>query len=187
MGTLVKKRFNMQCHLILSNEILFLIFLIQKKIRSLVGDSTRMNLISIMSFRSSHQRYSIQKGILKNFTKFPGKHLCQNLFFNKDAGLRLATLLKNRPWYSCFRNTYSEEHLRTVTSGLSLSLFLMCGWQSFRKLNNMLDSKYSVIVFTLLCQYWRIKSIKSFKIFTVKSLHILMFFIENLSILILEN
>ena len=102
MGTLVKKRFNMQCHLILSNEILFLIFLIQKKIRSLVGDSTRIKLISIMSFRSSHQRYSIQKGILKNFTKFPGKHLCQNLFFNKDAGLRLATLLKNRPWYSCF-------------------------------------------------------------------------------------
>ena len=32
-------------------------------------------------FRSSHQRCSIKKGILRNFTKFTGKHLCQSLFF----------------------------------------------------------------------------------------------------------
>ena len=25
-----------------------------------------------------------KKGLLKNFTKFTGKHLCQNLFLNKD-------------------------------------------------------------------------------------------------------
>ena len=29
-----------------------------------------------------------KKGVLKNFTKFRGKHLCQSLFFNKLAGLR---------------------------------------------------------------------------------------------------
>ena len=34
------------------------------------------------------------KGVLRNFTKFTGKHLCQRLFFNKNAGLRRATLLK---------------------------------------------------------------------------------------------
>ena len=27
-----------------------------------------------------------KKGVLKNFAKFTGKHLCQSLFFNKDAG-----------------------------------------------------------------------------------------------------
>ena len=37
-----------------------------------------------------------KKGVLKNFTKFTGKHLCQSLFFNKVAGLRPATLLKKR-------------------------------------------------------------------------------------------
>ena len=41
--------------------------------------------------RSSHQRCSVKKGALRNFT---GKHLCQSLFFNKVAGLRPATLLK---------------------------------------------------------------------------------------------
>ena len=38
-------------------------------------------------FRSSHQRCSVTKGILRNFAKFTGKHLCQGLFFNKVAGL----------------------------------------------------------------------------------------------------
>ena len=33
-------------------------------------------------FRSSHQRCSIKKGVLRNFPKFIGKHLCQSLFFN---------------------------------------------------------------------------------------------------------
>ena len=44
--------------------------------------------------RSSHQRCSIKKGVLRNFAKFTRKHLCQSLFFNKVAGLRPATLLE---------------------------------------------------------------------------------------------
>ena len=39
-------------------------------------------------FKSSHWRCSVKKGVLKNFAKFTGKHLCQSLFFNKVAGLR---------------------------------------------------------------------------------------------------
>ena len=29
------------------------------------------------------QRCFVKKGVLRNFTKFTGKHLCQSLFFNK--------------------------------------------------------------------------------------------------------
>ena len=29
------------------------------------------------------------EGVLKNFAKFPGKHLCQSLTMKKVAGLRL--------------------------------------------------------------------------------------------------
>ena len=29
-----------------------------------------------------------EKGVLKNFAKFAGKHLCQGLFFNKVASLK---------------------------------------------------------------------------------------------------
>ena len=52
--------------------------------------------------RSSHQGCSMKNVLLRNFTKFTGKRLCQSLFFNKVAGLRPATLLKKRLWHSCF-------------------------------------------------------------------------------------
>ena len=35
-----------------------------------------------------------KKGVLKNSTKFTGKHLPRGLFCSKDAGLRSATSLK---------------------------------------------------------------------------------------------
>ena len=40
------------------------------------------------TIRSSHWKCSVRKGVLINFVKFTGKHLCQSLFFNKVAGLR---------------------------------------------------------------------------------------------------
>ena len=38
---------------------------------------------------SSRPKMFCKKGVLRNFTKFTGKHLCQSLLFNKVAGLRL--------------------------------------------------------------------------------------------------
>ena len=35
-----------------------------------------------------------RKGAFRNFAKFTGKHLCQNLFYNNFAGLRPSTLFK---------------------------------------------------------------------------------------------
>ena len=52
--------------------------------------------------RSSHQKCSIEIVVLKNFTKFTGKQLCQSLFFNNVADLRPAILLKRRFWHRCF-------------------------------------------------------------------------------------
>ena len=61
-----------------------------------------------------------KRSVVKNFTKFTGKHLCQSLFFNKVAGLmpatlfkkRLATLLKERLWNRCFPVNFAK-FLRT--------------------------------------------------------------------------
>ena len=70
-------------------------------------------------FRSSRPEVFCKKGVLSNFTKFTGKHLCQRLFFNKVAGLRPATLLKRSLWHRCFpvnfvkflRTPFFMEHL----------------------------------------------------------------------------
>ena len=57
--------------------------------------SFRMNLTTfelntfLLSYHTEavSQRCSVRKGVLRNFAKFTGKHLCQSLFFNKVAGL----------------------------------------------------------------------------------------------------
>ena len=45
-------------------------------------------------FRSSHQRCSVKKGVLKTFANFTGKHLCWSLFLITLLVFRPATLLK---------------------------------------------------------------------------------------------
>ena len=55
-----------------------------------------------MTTRSNQQRRSARKAVLRNFSKFTGKHLRQVLFYNKVAGPEPATLLKMRLWHRCF-------------------------------------------------------------------------------------
>ena len=60
-----------------------------------------------------------KKGILKNFAKLTGKHLCLSLFLIKLHAW-LAALLKKRLWYKCFsvnfakllRTPFFVQHLR---------------------------------------------------------------------------
>ena len=66
-----------------------------------------------MTIRSSHQRCSVTKSVLKNFAKFRGKHLCQVHFFIKVASP--TTLLKERPWHRCFPVNFAK-FLRTPFS-----------------------------------------------------------------------
>ena len=70
--------------------------------------------------RSSRPEIFYKKSVLRNFTKFTGKHLYQRLFFNKVAGLRPANLLKKSHWHRCLpfnfakflRTPFFKEHLQ---------------------------------------------------------------------------
>ena len=83
---------------------------------------------SVSTFRGSHRRCSVKKGVLRNLAKFTGKYLCQSLFFNKVAGLRPATLLNKKLWHMCFsvnfrkvsKNTFPTEHLQATASLLRI-------------------------------------------------------------------
>ena len=75
----------------------------------------------VATFRSSHWRCSVRIGVLGNFTKFTGKHLCQSIIFNKNETL---DLFKKKLSYigfpvnfcEIFKNTFFTEHLWTTTS-----------------------------------------------------------------------
>ena len=77
--------------------------------------------------RSSQRSCSMLKGVLRNFTKFTGKHPCQSLFFNKVVGP--ATLLKSRlchrcQFYEISKNIFFTERLwMTASKAYHLMLF----------------------------------------------------------------
>ena len=80
-----------------------------------------------------------KKGVLKNGTKFTGKHLCQSLFFNNIAELK--TQVSSCEFCEIFKNTFFIKHVRTTASGqMSLGncsasmyawYFLRNNWEDF--------------------------------------------------------
>ena len=60
------------------------------------------NLCKLSDSRSSRPEVFCKRGVLRNFAKLTGKHLCQRLFFNKVVVLCPATLLKKNFWHSRF-------------------------------------------------------------------------------------
>ena len=63
-----------------------------------------------------------KKSVLKNIAIFTGKHLCQNLFLNKVASLRL--LLKKRLWHRCFPVNFGKFFRTTFLKNTSGRLHL---------------------------------------------------------------
>ena len=82
-------------------------------------------MVSTSIYRRSHQRCSVRKGVLRNLTKFTGKHPCQSLFFDKVAGLRktpvpeclfcLARVFSSE-FCEISKNTFLTEHLWATAS-----------------------------------------------------------------------
>ena len=62
-----------------------------------------------------------KKGVLRNFVEFTGKHLCQSLFLNKVAGLRLAGDIWCFQVVCCFISYTNFTTYRRVIS-------LLCSW-----------------------------------------------------------
>ena len=71
-------------------------------------------------YRSSPQRGSIKRAVLKNFAIFTGKHLCRSRFFQKET----PTLVFFCEYCEIFKNTYFEKHLRTTASEDTPTLML---------------------------------------------------------------
>ena len=57
--------------------------------------------------RSSHQRCSMKKGVVKSFAKFTGKHLCQSPIFSKVAG-GACSFIKKRLCHRCFPVSFAK-------------------------------------------------------------------------------
>ena len=84
----------------------------------------RLNLIR---HRSRHQRSSIKKDVLKNLTKFTGKHLCQSLFHTIKLQPEACNFIKKILWHRCFPVNFVKfsriNFLRNTSCG--------CFWRQY--------------------------------------------------------
>ena len=69
-------------------------------------------------------RCSINKTVLQNFAKLTGKHLRWSLFFNRVAGLRLATKIKKRLRHKRFPVSFAKFLRTPFLENLSRRLLL---------------------------------------------------------------
>ena len=82
----------------------------------------RNKLLRKWRSRSSHRRCSVRKGVLRNFSKFTGKHMCKNLSFNKVAGClqcylkRGSTKVLSCEFCEISKNTFFMEHILATAS-----------------------------------------------------------------------
>ena len=74
-----------------------------------------------MIYRSSYPELLCRKGILRDFAKFIGKHLCQSLL-----GFRPAPLLKRKLWHRCFLVNVSKFMRTSFLQKTSGGFFWIC-------------------------------------------------------------
>ena len=92
----------------------------------------------------------MKKGVLRNFTKFTGKHLCQSFFFNKVPGLNFIEKDTLAQVFSCEFCEISKNNFfyRTppVAASDNCSMMEVKGY-----------CKRNVTRVTMMCHYLRIK------------------------------
>ena len=84
---------------------------------------------AILQYRSSRLEVFSKKEILRNFTKFTRKHLCQNVFFNKVVETEARNFILKRTLTQVFScefceislNTFSCRAFQVVASSSSLN------------------------------------------------------------------
>ena len=59
----------------------------------------KVSLKFLTFFKSSRPDVFCEKGVLKHYAKFKGKHLCLSLLFNKVSGLRHNTIFLEHLWW----------------------------------------------------------------------------------------
>ena len=97
--------------------------------------------------RSNHQRCFVTNGVLRNFTKFTGKHLWQSLFIKKETVPQVLSC----EFCEISNNTCFTEHLWTTASGS------LCQNFSFKKMRFVVEVRFFPIKL-----YRKIKFIENF-------------------------
>ena len=78
-----------------------------------------------MNFQKQPPEMFCKKGVLRNFAKFTGKHLCQNPFFNKVVCPRPATSFKKETLTQVFSCEFLRTPFSQKTSGGCFQIYFI--------------------------------------------------------------
>ena len=102
----------------------------------------------------------------QNLTKFTGKYLSQSTFFDKLAGLRPATLVKERLWHRCFPMNFTEFLKLYITppgdcswnwTNLRISSYRVTAGTNFQ--DKPIGHRPHVLVTSLLCSLMTLENL----------------------------
>ena len=101
--------------------------------------------------RSSQQRCSVRKTVLRNLEKLGGKHLCQSLFFDKKRGLQLIKKETLAQVFSCefceiSKNIFFIEHV--WATAFEFGLLRKSSSFSFLTSFACVNTSYNISIFT---------------------------------------
>ena len=96
-------------------------------------------------------QFHSKKGVLRNFSKFTGEHLCQSLFFNKVAGLRHFEISKNT-FYS--RTPLVAASVNSLVNAYKYSIHCTLHILNFPKLVASPNYYLVAIPTVLVIMYW---------------------------------
>ena len=110
-----------------------------KKIKRLEWNFNN-NVYACLGARNSQPKVLCKKGVFRNFAKFTGKHLYQNLYFNRVAGIRPGILFKKRLWYRSFRVNFVKFLGIPFLQNTTGRLLLRCVSLTWSKKDNYLHA-----------------------------------------------
>ena len=78
----------------------------------------------------------LRKKLFLKFHKIHRKTPVPGSLFNKVAGLRIVTLLKNRLWHRCFSVNFTKFIRTSILKNICERLLLVAGWRTTQKLSS---------------------------------------------------
>ena len=98
------------------------------------AETSLNKLLLFLILKSNQRRYSVEKGVLKNFT---GKYLCWSLFLIKLQPLRLSTEI-----CKIFKNTYKCISCKSLFTVHEKGILTRCNEENFEKTVKFLALNY---------------------------------------------
>ena len=123
------------------------------------------NLIQTLEIQKQPLEVFYNKRVLNNFTKFTGKNLCQSLFFNKVAGLRILWNFQEHVFHRTPPDDYFRKYGQNIDDNKNRFYNFSCWTEnSLWNISKVYTFFFRKIIFNKSILFWHITDSLIFKL-----------------------